>query len=142
MRSLRSETAVVAIMVWTKLAYLRFPECFKPQLINGKWHGPEVSSRYRSLLRKEFIKAGVPWEFEPAKTTQRHPFDRAPKHSLLLREKAARVKKITKALENQDALISKYRQDFLNSRRLAGTDYLVRTALGSYIKGGKQKADS
>jgi hypothetical protein len=129
-------------MVWTKLAYLRFPECFKPQLINGKWRGAEVGSRYRSLLRKEFIKAGVPWEFEAAKTTQRHPFDRAPKHSLLLREKAARVKKITKALENQDALISKYRQDFLNSRRLAGADYLVRTALGSYIKGGKHKGDS
>jgi len=127
-------------MVWTKLAYLHFPECFKPQLVNGKWRGAEVGSRYRHMLRKEFLKAGVPWEFEAPKTTQKHPYDRTPKHPHLLREKAARVKKITKALENQDALIAKYRQDFLNSRRLSGADYMLRNALGAYIKSsGKHK---
>lgn len=128
-------------MVWTKLAYLKFPECFKPQLVNGKWRAAEVGSRYRNLLRKEFLKAGVPWEFEPAPTAPaHHPYDRAPKHSKQLLEKANRIRRITKALENQEAMIAKYRQEYLNNKRLTGADYMIKTALGSYIKGTGKKA--
>ena len=126
-------------MVWTKLAYLRFPECIRPQLVNGAWRGAEVGARYRNVLRKEFLKAGVPWEYEvKAEASTRNPFDRSPKHTKDQHNKATRIRKIIKALENQDTLIAKHHQDRSNSKRLVGADYLVKSTLGSFIKTTKK----
>lgn len=87
------------------------------------------------MLKKEFLKAGVPWEWDPVKMPGRHPFDRAPKFPKSVRDKHLRVAKIKAALEKQDEIQLKYRQEVLNKKKLGGFDLLVASALGNFTKG-------
>ena len=65
-------------MVWTKIPYMTLSEAIRPHFVNGVWKKAAIGARYRNVLRKEFLAAGVPWEFEQAKP-ERHPFHRTPK---------------------------------------------------------------
>jgi hypothetical protein len=124
-------------MVWTRLAYLSLPSAFVPQKIGSKWIGAEVGARYRNVLRKEFLKAGVPWEYDPIKfkkPNSKHPFQKPPKLSKKYEIKAIRIAKITKALSRQDELQLKYRQETANKKRLTGIDHFIASTLGNYLK--------
>lgn len=124
-------------MVWTKLGYLNFSQAFAPTKIGKKWIGPAINSRYRQVLKKEFLKAGVPWEFEPThfeKKASLHPFDRIPKVPLSVKHKRMRVARIERALSKQEELQLKYRQEVANKKRLTGIDFLFVSGLGSLLK--------
>ena len=121
--------------MWTKLANLSFAEAFVPTIVNGKWRGAAVSARYRAMLRKEFAKAGVPWNWDLPKSAGPHPFDRAPKFSRHVRNKPFRVEKIKAALAKQEDMILKHRQETLNKKRPAGIDLIYASALGNFVKG-------
>lgn len=125
-------------MVWTKLAYLSFPAAFMPKKLPGKgWLKADVGGRYRNVLKKEFIKAGVPWEYDPQtykRSNSLHPFQYPPKESKKLVNKAIRVAKITKALEKQDELQLKYRQERANKKRLTGFDAVIQLAIINNLK--------
>lgn len=123
--------------MWTKLANLSLSEALLPKVINGKWRGAEISSRYRNELRKEFLKAGVPWEWDKKHTIEKHPFDRPPKHTKRLRNKADRIARINKALEKQEDLKLKYRQELAKKKPLVGFDFFIRSSIGNYVKSGK-----
>lgn len=119
--------------MWTKLAYLKLPEAILSTTI-GKRHIPApLSARYRGVLRKEFLKAGVPWEYDiPQK--ERHPFDRPPKLPKDKRNRVAKVNRIIKALDRQNELEMKYRQDVANKKRLTGFDIMMKLTLGSIVR--------
>lgn len=124
-------------MVWTKLAYLSFPEAFLPRRLGKGWIGAAVGGRYRNVLKKEFLKAGVPWEYDPKhfKPKGPHPFDMAPKPQKKIALKAMRVTMIKRALARQDDLQLKYRQETANKKPNKGLDLLFQSTLGNFIKG-------
>lgn len=124
-------------MVWTKLGYLNFTQAFAPTKMGRKWIGPAVSARYRQVLKKEFLKAGVPWEYDPTPHQTKnsvHPFDRPPKVPQSVKHKRMRVARIERALAKQDELQLKYRQETANKKRLTGIDFLFVSGLGSLLK--------
>lgn len=123
--------------MWTKLANLNLSEALFPKVINGKWIGAEISSRYHGALKKEFLKAGVPWEWEKQHTIERHPFDRAPKHTKRIRTRAEKIGRINKALERQEDLKLKYRQELSKKKPIVGLDFFIRSSLGTFVKSGK-----
>ncbi|CAG9335330.1 unnamed protein product [Blepharisma stoltei] len=126
--------------MWTKLAYLS-PEAFYGNLVNGKWMRAALSARYRNVLRKEFLKAGVPWEYDPVKAPGRHPYDRAPKIPARYRNKAIRIEKISKALERQDELILKNREEMAKKKRLTGLDKFVSSTYNYWMKENKENQE-
>lgn len=121
--------------MWTKLLNLNLPEALIRKSVNGKWMHPGLTSRYRNVLKKEFLKAGVPWEYDPVKPPGRHPYDRAPKIPARYRNKAIRIEKINKALERQDDLKLKYRQEITAKKRFSGIDQFFTSSLGNFSKG-------
>jgi hypothetical protein len=124
-------------MVWTKLSYLNFSQVFSPTKVGNKWVGAAVNSRYRQTLKKEFLKAGVPWEYDPThfeKRSPMHPYERPPKVPRNVKNKRMRVAKIERALAKQDDLQLKYRQETANKKRLTGLDFLFVSSLGSLLR--------
>jgi hypothetical protein len=125
-------------MVWTKLGYLAFPQAFAPQRLGRKWVGAAVGSRYRNVLKKEFLKAGVPWEYDHQTYTDPrfvHPYAKPPKEKQRVKNKTMRVERITRALAKQDELQLKYRQDVASKKRLTGVDFVIASLVGNYLKG-------
>lgn len=124
-------------MVWTKLAYLSFPQALMPSKMGRKWVGAAVGGKYRSILKKEFLKAGVPWEYETKNyidSKYTHPFEKPPKEKKMIKQKIMRVAKITKALTKQDELQLKHRQETANKKRLTGLDFFFASSLGNFLK--------
>ena len=124
-------------MVWTKLAYLSFPQAFLPRKMGRGWIGATVGGKYRNILKKEFLKAGVPWEYDPPKfqrPSSAHPFEKMPKVPRSVNLKSIRVAKITRALAKQDELQLKYRQEAANKKRITGIDHFIASSLGNFLK--------
>jgi len=122
--------------MWTKLNYLSLGEALFPKKVNGNWRGAEISARYRAALRKEFLKAGVPWEWDrPKKPFSEHIFNKPPKMNKHIRTKEIKIARITKALQKQDELKLKHRQEQLNKKKPTGLDAFFASSLGNFIKG-------
>ncbi len=118
--------------MWTRLLYMPLPQAFKPNLVNGRWHRPLISARYRNMLKYHFRANAVPWTYEnkEAKVNPRH---KAPKGHKFERERPIKLAKIKKALENQPEQILKYRQEAINNRKLTGIDYAIKMAVPSFL---------
>jgi hypothetical protein len=125
--------SAIEFVMWTKLAYLTLPEALLSTMVGKRRMPAPLSARYRGALRKEFLKAGVPWEYDQPREG-RHPFDRAPKLPKHIRNRSAKVSRIVKALERQNELQTKYRNDVASRKRLTGLDILLKSTLGSLIK--------
>ena len=124
-------------MVWTKLSYLSFPEAFTASKVGQKWMGAAVGGRYRAILKKEFLKAGVPWEYDTKrfqKTPPINPFEIQPRQSRSIKKKLMRVSKIERALARQDDLQLKHRQDTANKKRLTGLDFFFMSSIGNALR--------
>lgn len=124
-------------MVWTKLSYLSFPEALTASKVGKKWMGAAVGGRYRAILKKEFLKAGVPWEYDTPryKTTPNiSPFEIRPRESSNIKKKIMRVSKIERALARQDEIQLKHRQDTANKKRLTGLDFFFMSSLGNVLR--------
>ena len=124
-------------MVWTKLAYLSLPEALLPHKVGKKWFGALIGAKYRSTLKREFLKAGVPWEYDQVKFKRpgsMHPFEKAPKTPKKIEQRAIRVTMIKRALARQDDLQLKYRQETANKKRLTGIDFMFQSSLGNFLK--------
>ena len=119
--------------MWTKIPYMTLSEAMKPQFVNGVWKKAALGGRYRNVLRKEFLKAGVPWEFEQPKSA-RHPFHRAPKGNKDQRTKKERVERIIKALERQPEIQLEHRKKIAKEKPLTGLDYLAKQTMIWSIK--------
>jgi hypothetical protein len=119
--------------MWTKIPFLNVAEAIKPTLVNGHWHKAKLSARYKNVLRKEFLKAGVPWEHGKP-LSPNHPFEKVPKRTKHDRKKAERVQRIIKALEKQPDLIAEYRKKRVMAKPLTGFDELIRQTLIHKIK--------
>lgn len=50
--------------MWTKLLWMTFNTAFKRQYIDYVMRAPNLSLRYKGVLKKQFRIAGVPWIFE------------------------------------------------------------------------------
>mmetsp|Transcript_10147 Transcript_10147/g.8681 ORF Transcript_10147/g.8681 Transcript_10147/m.8681 type:complete len:88 (-) Transcript_10147:286-549(-) len=87
--------------MWTRLMWIDLPNALKSQKVNGKWHSPILSGRYRHLLRRQFKVAGVPWIYEN-KVQKKNPRHKKPKGKIWMLEKPIRLAKIKKALEEAD----------------------------------------
>jgi hypothetical protein len=124
-------------MVWTKLSYLSFPQAFTATKVGKKWLGAEVGSRYRSVLKKEFLKAGVPWEYDPVRYQKKeplNPFEQSPKLPQSVKNKRMRVARIERALAKQDELQLKHRQEVASKKRLTGLDFFMMSSLGNVLR--------
>ena len=76
--------------MWTKLAYVSLPAAFKAQKISGAFQRAHISLRYKNVLKKEFLKNGVPWLFEPVKVDI-NPRHKTPKGHKRSQEKIVRL---------------------------------------------------
>lgn len=121
--------------MWTKIPYMTLSEAVRPHFVNGVWKKAALGSRYRNVLRKEFLKAGVPWEFEGQQTKPaKHPFHRAPKGNKDQRTKKERVERIIKALERQPEIQLEHRKKMAKDKPLTGLDFLTKQTLIYSIK--------
>ena len=84
-------------------------------------------------MRKEFLKAGVPWTYEPEKTDENNPRHRTPKRPKHIREKAVRLSEIKALVEKNDKMVLDYRQEFLNNRKFRGAPKFVKEFVPSWL---------
>ena len=93
------------------------------------WEEGTETSLKKSLLRLESL-GNTTYK----RSNSLHPFQYPPKESKKLVNKAIRVAKITKALEKQDELQLKYRQERANKKRLTGFDAVIQLAIINNLK--------
>lgn len=119
--------------MWTRLlGHTTLKEAFTPRKTHGKWISAPISSRYKAMLRKEFLMANVPWPLEKPK--KMNPRDKKPKGHKAEQLKIIRLERIKKSLTTSDEAMLKYRQDRLNNRRLRGLDLMVSQVIPAWLK--------
>lgn len=115
--------------MWTRLMYLKAAEALKPQFKNGKFYGPALSGRYRSLLRKQFLMVNLNLStLEGFKEPKKNPRHKMPKGHKFEKKKLEHLKKVQESLSKADEEEQKYRLKRLNQRDYGGIDEAVKKA--------------
>lgn len=65
--------------MWLRLSYLSLRSCFAKKIVNGRYLGPELSGRYKGMLRKQFYFHGLPWIYDLPKNPDLNPYHKKPK---------------------------------------------------------------
>ena len=108
-------------------------KAIKPQKVDGQWLGAQISGRYKSVVKKEYIKAGVPWVYEPEKNEEINPRHKQPKRPKFMRNKSVRLSELKSLVQRNDQIVNDYRQEFLNNRRYRGTARFVKEFAPSWM---------
>lgn len=87
----------------------------------------------RNILRKEFLKAGVPWVYEPEKTDDKNSRHKKPKLHKSFRDRAVRLSELKSLVERNDQMIMEYRNEMLNNRKYKGTARFVKEFVPSWL---------
>ncbi|CAD8102577.1 unnamed protein product [Paramecium sonneborni] len=119
--------------MWLRLSYLSFRSCFNKKMVNGRFFGPDISGRYKGLLRKQFYFHGLPWIYDQPKNRELSPYHRKPKGHKRERTREQRIEKIKKNLMNYAEEEFKFRQERLNKRPSRGLDMIVQKMIPSWI---------
>lgn len=85
------------------------------------------------MVKKEFLKAGVPWTYEPEKSEESNPRHKTPKKPKHIREKAVRLSEIKALVDRNEKTVLDYRQEFLNNRRFRGGPKFIKEFVPSWL---------
>jgi len=85
------------------------------------------------VLRKEFLKAGVPWVYEPEKSDEKNSRHKKPKLHKSFREQPKRLAELKSLVERNQQMVMEYRNEMLNNRRYKGTARFVKEFVPSWL---------
>ena len=113
----------------------------KPQFVNGKLNRPKISGKRRNLLKKLFMRAGLPWIYEgprPAIDTG-SPYNNKSEVSRSMKTRRDRIEDIRNNLVKLEDDMKIFRQEQLDNRKYRGLDRDIQGFLQAYVKGRKRQ---